>query len=244
MHRAWLRPLLTALLVLAAAGFTALSAWQWQRLAWKEALIARIERQLAGTPQPLPAHAAWPGLVRADDEYRRVQLHGVLEPQHEIGVLASTELGRGQWLMVPLRLSDGTRVWLNRGFVDEAHAEPASRPSPVGDIAVTGLLRWSEAAGWLWLRNRPENGRWMTREVAALSRTAGIDAAPFFIDVSEQGAPAGEASGPPAFPRAGLTVLRFSNNHRVYALTWAALALGSVLAAALVWRSRPAQPTA
>lgn len=246
MRRAWLRPLLAALLVLAAAGFTALSAWQWQRLGWKEALIARVERQMAAAPQPLPASGLWPTLQREDDEYRRVQLHGVLEPQREIRVLASTELGRGQWVMVPLRLPGGERVWLNRGFIDEAHANPATRPSPAGEIAVTGLLRWSEPAGWLWLRNQPASGRWLTREVAALSASAGIAAAPFFIDVAEQGETGGDtpAAAAQAYPRTGLTVLRFSNNHQVYALTWAALALGSLAAAALVWRMGPAPQAA
>ena len=45
-------------------------------------------------------------------------------------VLASTELGRGQWVMVPLHLAAGGRVWLNRGFVPEALGRrPAALPA-------------------------------------------------------------------------------------------------------------------
>ncbi|MEK8050348.1 SURF1 family cytochrome oxidase biogenesis protein [Ideonella sp. DXS22W] len=258
--------MLTGLLLASAIGFATLSAWQWQRLAWKEALLARIARQQAAAPQPLAAPAAWAGISRDNDEYRPVTLRGHLEPQREIRVLASTELGRGHWVMVPLRIAhshtdgspDGARVWLNRGFVDDAHTEPATRPAPTGEITVTGLLRFSEAGQWLWQRNDPASGRWVGRDLAAMSRAARISAAPFFIDVAEAGErPVAEAigtDGAPAvphatarnagFPRGGLTVLRFSNNHLVYALTWLALAAGTVVAAAVLWRLAPARRAA
>lgn len=239
--------------LLAAAGFVALSAWQWQRLAWKEGLIARVERQLAAAPQPLPPAADWPAMSREADEYRPVTLQGWLEPEHEIRVLASTELGRGQWVMVPLHLASGGRVWLNRGFVPEALGRrPAALPAgaPQAQVLVTGLLRFSESGQWLWQRNDPAAGRWVGREVQALSQAAGIHAAPFFIDVARDGEHAVDAAaGRPAqqattdtamdIPQGGLTVLRFSNNHRGYALTWLVLALGSVVAAVVVWRHQP-----
>ena len=238
--------------LLAAAGFVALSAWQWQRLAWKEALIARVERQLAAAPQPLPPASAWPGMNREADEYRPVTLQGWLEPEHEIRVLASTELGRGQWVMVPLHLAAGGRVWLNRGFVPEALGRrPAALPAgaPQAQVTVTGLLRFSEAGQWLWQRNDPAAGRWVGREVPALSQAAGITAAPFFIDVARDGEHAAGVAAPAAgsnavdVPQGGLTVLHFNNNHRGYALTWLALALGSVVAAVLLWRHAPARGT-
>lgn len=270
-RRGVLRFVFTAVLLLAAAGFAALSAWQWQRLAWKEALLARIERQQAAAPQPLAAPSAWAGISREHDEYRPVTLRGWLEPQHEIRVLASTELGRGHWVMVPLRVHDGSaqgaRVWLNRGFVGEALAgRPAALPAGAaqaelpagaaqGELQVTGLLRFSEPGRWLWQHNDAAAGRWVGRELAAMSQAAGIHAAPFFIDVARDGeqvipathsgtltASAAPAASTPAMdiPQGGLTVLRFSNNHRVYALTWLALAAGSVVAAVLLWRLAPA----
>jgi surfeit locus 1 family protein len=48
--------------------------------------------------------------------------------------------------------------------------------------------------------------------------------APYFVDAQ------GAASG---WPRAGLTVVRFRNDHLVYALTWFALA--AMMAAAIVY---------
>ncbi|RME61655.1 MAG: SURF1 family protein, partial [Alphaproteobacteria bacterium] len=67
--RAWRAGLAAAL---AFAVLVGLGTWQLQRLAWKRALIARIEAGLAAPPVPLPAQlddpAAW--------EYRRVALAG------------------------------------------------------------------------------------------------------------------------------------------------------------------------
>lgn len=223
-----------AVLALACAlGFGALSAWQWQRLGWKQALLARIERQLADAPHAAPAAAAWPALSREADEYRRITLQAQFDAQRETLVLASTELGRGHWLMVPARTDDGRWLWVNRGFVDDAHRSPASRPLPSGLQRLNGLLRWSEPAGRLWQHNEPASGRWFSRDLAALSSAAGLPAgqvAPYFIDL------AADPANPQAWPRAGLTVLHFANNHLVYALTWLALAAGCGAAALVLWR--------
>ncbi|WP_348752400.1 SURF1 family cytochrome oxidase biogenesis protein, partial [uncultured Aquincola sp.] len=121
--------------------------------------------------------------------------------------------------------------------------------APQAQVTVTGLLRFSEAGQWLWQRNDPAAGRWVGREVPALSQAAGITAAPFFIDVARDGEHAAGAAAPAArsnavdVPQGGLTVLYFNNNHRGYALTWLALALGSVVAAVLLWRHAPARGT-
>ena len=222
-----------ALAALLTAGFTSLAVWQWQRLGWKLALIERVERQLVAPPTAAPAPAAWPALTREGDEYRRVTLRGQWEPQHEALVLASTELGRGHWVLVPLRTAEGWRVWVNQGYVDDAHRAPATRPAPAGEVTVQGLLRWSEPHGLPWQKNDPATGRWASRDVAALSAAAQLSAAataPYFVD-------ADATAGGDGFPRGGLTVVRFSNNHAVYALTWLALALGSAAAGGFVWRA-------
>lgn len=221
---------LAALLTLA---FASLSVWQWQRLGWKLALIERVERQLSAPAGPAPAPATWPSLTREGDEYRRITLRGQLEPQHEALVLASTELGRGHWVLVPLRTAEGWRAWVNLGFVDDAHRSPATRPAPAGETSVQGLLRWTEPHGLPWQKNDPAAGRWTSRDVAALSAAAHLPpaaTAPYFVD-------ADATAGGDVFPRGSLTVVRFSNNHAVYALTWLALALGSAAAAGFVWRA-------
>lgn len=80
--------------------------------------------------------------------------------------------------------------------------------------------------------NAPDEDRWHSRDVAAIAQAKGLEhAAPFFID---QGLP-GQAV-PQTWPRAGLTVIKFTNTHAVYALTWYGMALLVLVAAWLVIR--------
>jgi surfeit locus 1 family protein len=209
---------------LLVATFSALSLWQWQRLQWKEALLARVARIDHEAVAPAPGPATWAGLNRADDEYRALALQGRFDPAREQLVLASTVLGRGHWVMAPLQTDDGWWVWVNRGFVDDAHRAASSRPAPApAELARPGLLRMSEQP---WLPGLA------SRDVARLSTAAGLPAnqvAPYFVD-------ARPADGAPAWPRAGFTVLTFADRHLEYALTWAALALATCAGAVVVWR--------
>lgn len=226
--RSRLAAVLAAMLVLLAVGFVALANWQWQRLQWKETLLARVARIDAEAPISPPGPSEWMDLRLADDEYRPVQLQGQFDATREQRVLASTVHGRGHWVMVPVLTPQGFWVWVNRGFVDEAHREPASRPAPnSAELQRPGLLRFSEK---FWL---PGMDR-ASRDIVRLSAAAGLPAkrvAPYFVD-------ARPATGTPeeAWPHAGLTVLSFNNRHLGYALTWAALALGSLAGAGLIWR--------
>lgn len=223
-------------------GLLALSAWQWQRLGWKQALIARTTAAASADPVSAPGPTEWAALRPETDAYRRVLLQGRFDHTREQLVLASTDLGRGHWVMTPLRTDSGHWVWVNRGFVDAAHRAPAQRPSADagGPVQLHGLLRWSEQPVLPWVPHGPGLG-WAARELPALSAATGLrQVAPWFLDLAAAPAPRGaDTADTPAgpWPRAGLTVLRFSNNHRVYALTWLALA-AMVAGATVLWWSR------
>jgi surfeit locus 1 family protein len=212
--------------------FLALGAWQVQRLAWKLELIERVERHVNAAPAAAPGPAQWPTLNRRDDEYRRVQLQGRFDHARETLVAASTELGSGFWVLTPLSSDAGFTVLVNRGFVNPAHRDAARRdtPAPDGEQRVTGLLRFSEPGGSLLQQNAPAAGRWYSRDVAAIAAARGLSTngtplAPYFVDEAADPAAAADAAQRSRWPRPGLTVIRFSNNHRVYAVTWFALAL-------------------
>lgn len=220
-------------------GFVALGIWQVQRLGWKQALIARVESRIHAEPVPAPGPAGW---AAADDEYRRVRVSGLFLPGRETFVQAVTERGGGYWLMTPLSSDAGFTVLVNRGFVTPeqrnrlSEAAPASggqAPAaqvPAAQATVTGLLRLSEPGGGFLRHNDPAADRWHSRDVAAIAAMRGLgEVAPYFIDADATPDPAG-------FPVGGLTVLRFANNHLVYALTWFALALMLAAAAAFVIR--------
>jgi surfeit locus 1 family protein len=227
----WVLSLLAGALV---AGLLALGGWQVQRLLWKQDLLARVARHQAAAPVAVPPASAWPALNRADDEYRRVSVRGRYAHGLETLVQASTALGSGYWVLTPLRSSADGSWWLvNRGFVPAEQRDPARRGSPATDDeqTVQGLLRLSEPGGSLLQANQPAAGRWYARDVAAIAAARGLGqgafaglVAPLFIDATA------DPVGAEVWPRPGLTVLNFSNNHLAYALTWFALA--ALLAAA------------
>ncbi len=216
---------------LMALGFMALGLWQVQRLSWKTDLIARIDRQLRADPSPLPAPADWPAITRERDEYRRLQAQGRYDHGRETLVRGASELGTGYWVLTPLQTGAGTWVLVNRGFVpQEMRTRVPQEPQGAMPATVVGLLRLSEPGGNLLQPNEPAAGRWYSRDVAAIAAARGLQGpvAPFFIDA--QALPGASATAD-TWPRAGLTVIRFSNNHLAYALTWFALAaimLGAV----------------
>lgn len=85
-----------------------------------------------------------------------------------------------------------------------------------GPVIVTGLLRLTEPRGGFLRANDPAAARWYSRDAGAIAAAQGIPAvAPYFIDADRSG---------PGWPRGGMTVVRFPDNHLVYALTWFALA--------------------
>lgn len=215
--------------------FLALGAWQLQRMGWKHDLIARTEARIHAAPVPPPAATEWPAVVADPQawEYRRLRLEGVFLHDREALVQATTVLGAGHWVLTPLRLADGSTVLVNRGFVPPERKDLAARgaPPPQGPVAVTGLLRISEPGGGFLRSNDPAAGRWYSRDVAAIATARGLQQgmAPYFLDAQATGAA-------DAWPRAGLTVLRFADNHLVYALTWFGMAALSVVAAVQLLR--------
>jgi surfeit locus 1 family protein len=205
---------------LAGLGFAGLAAWQVQRLSWKQDLIARVERQLTAAP------AAPPPSASKADEYRRLRLRGQFEPREAL-VQANTELGGGFWVIAPLRLLDGRAVLVNRGFVPPEQRAPERHAAPGGAVELVGLLRLTETGGGPLRSNLPAEGRWYSRDVAGIAAQLGVSGpvAPYFVDE------AADPAQPQRWPRPGLTVIRFANNHAVYAATWLALAAMAAAAA-------------
>jgi surfeit locus 1 family protein len=211
---------LTVLSLTAFVLLIALGVWQVERRAWKLALIDRVEQRVHAAAQPIPSPASWPAVTAANDEYRHVTVSGRLLHDRETLVQAVTEEGPGYWVLTPLQRGDGAMVLINRGFVPSERRDASTRRdgNPDGQVEITGLLRVTEPKGGFLRNNVPQHNRWYSRDVAAIAAARGLhDVAPFFID-----ADAGPQTG--GGPIGGLTVVRFPNNHLIYALTWFALA--------------------
>lgn len=213
---------LAGIALLLAAVLAGLGVWQVERRAWKLALIERVEARLAAPAVSAPPRARW-AAITADDAYARVTATGTWRAAPPVFTQAVTDIGAGYWVLSPLDTAQGT-ILVNRGFVptDDRRAIAA----PVGPARVTGLLRVTEPDGGFLRDNDPGDDRWYSRDIAAIARARRLGpVAPYFIDA--------EAVPGAAWPRGGLTVVRFRNNHLVYALTWFAL---SAMMAYFAWR--------
>jgi surfeit locus 1 family protein len=223
-----LRPLLGAgLATLAALAILVfLGAWQLERRAWKQDLVARIEARAHGEPDAIVPEPRWPEWRAQNDEFRAVRLTGTALHDKEVLVhgLMSGQPGsplQGFYVFTPVRLASGAIVMLNRGFVPGELRDPAMRRDMQASdaVSVTGLMRAPEARGWFMPENRPELDQWFTRDIAAMAQARGLErVAPFWVDTL----PAPTAT---AWPRPGQTRLSIPNNHLQYALTWFGLAL-------------------
>lgn len=221
------------------AVFVTLGIWQLHRLAWKQALIQRVDERIEAAPVAAPGPAEWPLLSQQAYEYRRVRLRGRYLNDRETLVQAVTKLGAGFWVMTPFEVADGYTVLINRGFVSPGNRIAANRVRGQieGETTVTGLLRMSEPKGAFLRANDRTNDRWYSRDARAISAARGLaSSAPYFID-----ADAIQAHFPGA-PVGGLTVITFPNNHLAYALTWFTLASMLAGGSVIVFMNRRTRP--
>ncbi|WP_040577770.1 SURF1 family protein [Methylopila sp. M107] len=218
---------------LLAIGFASLGLWQIERRAWKLDLIERVETRAHAAASAPPGPEDWAALTSDAAEYRRVKLSGVFDHDAETLVQAVTDYGAGFWVLTPLKTDQGFTVLVNRGFVSPQMRDRSMRPSGhlAGPSAIAGLLRVSEPKGAFLRSNDPAADVWRSRDVAAIAGKRGLEGpvAPYFVDADATPNPGG-------WPIGGLTVIAFRNNHLIYALTWFALAAGTLIGAALIAR--------
>lgn len=236
---------LTLVTLISLAILLALGTWQVQRLAWKEALIARIESRLAAPPAPLAEVAA--AAASGDDvEYRPVAASGSFLHDKEQFFFATHEGQSGWFVYTPLRLDDSGTVFVNRGFVpyDRKAASTRAQGQVAGPVAVSGLARTVPAAkpSWLVPDNQPAENVFYWKDLAAMTANAALDPAtvlPIFIDAAKADVPGG-------YPVGGVTIIDLPNSHLQYAVTWygLALALAGVYLSLLRRRRVVARPRA
>ncbi|HEX7873302.1 MAG TPA: SURF1 family protein [Sphingobium sp.] len=215
MTRRPARTALTAVLLLIAGLFVALGIWQVERRAWKHALVAAVETRAHAAPVAAPGPAQWRAVTQDRDAYRRVTVEGRFLPGRQTLVRAVSDLGSGYWVLAPFDTGRFTLL-VNRGFIPP---EAKGRvPEPQGQVRITGLLRITEPGGGFLRSNDPASDNWYSRDVPAIAAKRRLGTvAPYFID-------ADGSLDAPGKPTGGLTVIRFPDNHMVYALTWFGMA--------------------
>jgi surfeit locus 1 family protein len=236
-----LRGILAALLVVGALGaLIALGTWQLERKAWKEELIARLDARLSAPPANLPARERWPRLDAAAEEFTRVAFPATFVRGEEAFVYASGSNLRldvkepGYWVFSPARLSGGSLVVVNRGFVPEGRRDAKTRAEgePHGAVDIVGVMRWPETRGTFTPNDEPGKNLWFARDPAAMAKQKGWgNVAPFYIDQEEPASPGG-------LPRVGPLTVSLPNNHLQYAITWYGLAAVLVIVSLFVTFAR------
>jgi surfeit locus 1 family protein len=188
------------------AVLVALGVWQVQRLAWKTALIAGVEARLAAAPVPVPPH---PDPLA--DQYRRVRASGVIEPGELHVYTPAPGGGAGYRVIVPLKLPDGRRILLDRGFVP---VEAKDAPRRLGPIAVEGSLRWPQESDRFTSPPDRAGNVWFARDVGPMAEALGTE--PVLLVAARTDDPAGPLPLP-----VGVNI---RNDHLGYAITWFGLA--------------------
>jgi len=226
---------LTMATALAMAILVSLGGWQLQRLAWKQDLLARIDRLQHAAPAPVApvlarrakgedvdftrVTATCPGLAAAP----ALELYGLRD-----GVAGSR-------LVSACRLEAGPyrAILVDRGFVaDTISARPRADASDRAPFTLVGVLRTPDQATFVTPPNQVTANRWYSRDVAAMARALGVTApAPVFLFAETSSNPEWKALVPAPVPA------DIPNRHLEYALTWFGLA-GALLAvyAAMLWR--------
>lgn len=217
------RPMLwpTLLAIPALAVLIGLGNWQMDRLAWKEALLARIEAGQAASPAPLPPVPAWAALDTQRLAYARVTATGRFDHAAEThAYLPSLEGEPGYHVITPLALEEGGWLLVDRGFVPLAAKAPEARAAGQveGQVTVAGTLVEPEAANPFTPDPDRDGNIWYHRGVAAIAQARGLDPVfPLLLDAEAGSAPGG-------LPVGGQTRIALRNPHLGYALTWYGLA--------------------
>lgn len=209
-----------------------LGTWQIERLQWKTALIADMQARLAMPPEALidllPLGPA--------ANYRPVYVVGVYRHDHEMQLQARTHESQiGVQLVTPVQLTESRSredvgsgvtaqvdaVLVNRGWVPLDKRDPRTRLDSwtMGEVVLTGILRWPTEPGRFTPENRPDKGEWYWIDLPAMATQSELPrVAPAYIELGRS------RSDPDRLPIGGQTIVELPNNHLQYAITWYALA--------------------
>ena len=200
----------------------ALGVWQVQRLAWKEAVLARIEARIHDAPVALPAVPD-----EARDKYLPVRVTGVFTGQEIFMLQGMKDTSPGVEVIAAFETTDHRRILVDRGFLpDQARGSP--RPAGV-PVVLTGNLHWPHEADSYTPPPDARSGLWFARDVPAMARA--LNTEPTMIVAN---GPAVDGIAPMPIDTSSIP-----NNHRNYAITWFSLAaVWAGMTLFLLWRIR------
>ena len=211
------------LVVAIAVGVVFLSGlgiWQVKRLAWKEALIERVETNLSAAPLNLAEIDAM--RQRGEDfEYRPVKLAGEFDHSGEQHFFATHKGSPGYFVYTPLKLDSGSFIFVNRGYVplEQKSSDGRAAGQVTGRVEIEGLARSAPDAkpnSFVPDNDLAKNVYyWKSLEqMTAQSTPTRGGSSPvmqFFVD-------AADAANPGGLPEGGVTLIEFPPRPFVYSV--------------------------
>lgn len=203
-----------------------LGVWQVRRLAWKEALIARMEASLNAGPVSLALATA----AGSDPDQAVVRVSGSFTGM-PLRRMTALNGGPGWEIVQSFTTFEGAPLLVARGTAAENQSAAAS-PSPAEIVGI--LRRHASRRGFFDPDNDAAGNRWYWWDVPAMSLASGGAAARHADLVLHllPGSPGTEGLFV-GQPRASLR-----NNHLGYAITWFGLAVVLLVMTAVFLRQR------
>jgi surfeit locus 1 family protein len=206
----------------------ALGAWQIDRLAWKEGILATIAAAERAPPVPVPA---------APSPFEKVFLTGTVVPGsaalfaqdvREVG--ASTVEGGD--LIAILRPPTGQPVLVDLGWMPDGSVAQADLPP---SLTVTGFAQAPQRANTFTPDDDVTGRRFYLLNPSLIGKELGHpDLAPFVLVAMGEPPPRG-------WPQPATSLPRPANDHLQYALTWFGLA-GVLLIQFCYWTYKVLRP--
>jgi surfeit locus 1 family protein len=225
-------PRIWPVVIASALGFAilvGLSVWQFQRMQWKEGLLAQLAANAAAGPVDL-ATAEQLARNGGDIEFVKVRFRATYKHDAWKKMISTYEGGQGWTIITPAVTTDGRAVIVDRGRIPGQILESFSKPE--GEVEITGVARtYMHGQAMFDPDNDPAGNLWYWWDVPAMLRESnlpeGLAPVPFVVQLLPGAASDGFPKPPE--PRANL-----SNNHLGYAITWFGLAL-TLLGVAFVY---------
>lgn len=217
-----------------------LGCWQVQRYQWKVRVTAEEKERYLQSPSSIPSCSSQQHLSESVSllHGRRVSTAGVFLHDKElllgprsapVGLFGEAAQGlatnpQGYYVITPLRRSDGTVVFVNRGWID---VKRTAWGRPTGQVTVHGIVSQGEKQGSFSPVNNTQSKKLLWLEPAALLQATGLETAQPVV-VLEVVAPDNEPVA--TFPAARRSKHLAAGGqyitpmtHLVYATTWFSL---------------------
>lgn len=204
----------TCLMLIGVGVLFSLSAWQFQRLSWKEEMITNLDAAYQGGSQKP---------VNFDDDFSFGFVNGIFLADEAFLLQSQIQDGKlGYDVIVPLDIDDGHTLLVNMGWTqsDDLSQFPFERVNGEA-LSFTGLLR---APSWnaFTPANNPDEGIWYKLdpdEIAAAKGLAKIHPKVLYAERVNYDFGYGLPNNERIYPK---------NNHLQYALFWGFLGVAMI----------------